>query len=49
MACPAEEAAQSWWADVLLWGRGHRDKVARICLWARELKKDVPEAYCRPE
>lgn len=28
------------------WGRSHRDKVARICGWARDLKMPLPDGYC---
>lgn len=44
--CPAEEAERRWWGDLLIWGREHYGRVARICLWAYELEQDVPAGYC---
>ncbi len=41
-----EAAERAWWNEMLLWGRGHRDKVARICRWARDLGLEVPAGYC---
>ena len=43
--CPAEQAEREWWTQALAWGRAHRDRVSRVCMWARELKKTVPEGY----
>lgn len=39
-------AEDLWWNDVLLWGRDNRDKVARICKWAKDLGNDVPAGWC---
>lgn len=44
--CPAETAEREWWRDLLLWGRTHRDRVARVCVWGRALKQDVPAGWC---
>lgn len=44
--CPAAEAERKWWNEMLIWGRTHRDRVARICGWGRLLEKDVPEGWC---
>ena len=41
---PAAEA--KWWDDVLLWGRDHKNKVARVCKWAKDLGNDVPAGWC---
>ena len=41
--CPAEEAEKAWWNDMLIWGRVHRDKVARICKWAVDLGYKAPD------
>lgn len=41
-----EAAERAWWNEVLLWGRGERAKVARICNWARDLGFDAPTGYC---
>lgn len=41
---PAAEAL--WWNEVLLWGRDNRDKVARVCTWAKDLKYEVPADWC---
>lgn len=41
-----EAAERAWWNDVLLWGRDHQGKVARICTWARDLGLEVPAGYC---
>ena len=41
---PAAET--KWWNDVLLWGRDNRDKVARVCKWAKDLGNDVPAGWC---
>lgn len=39
-------AEDAWWNSVLLWGREHHDRVARICTWARDLKMKMPDGYC---
>ena len=44
--CPAEQAERQWWNAMVDWGRSHRDKVARICGWARDLKMPLPDGYC---
>lgn len=40
------KAEEEWWTATLLWGRAHRDRVQRICRWARELKAELPAGYC---
>lgn len=44
--CPAEEAERAWWNQEILWGRGHHDRVKRICQWAVDLKAPIPKGYC---
>lgn len=41
-----EDAERKWWNDVLLWGRTHQARVARVCKWARDLKLELPVGYC---
>ncbi|MDO7843472.1 hypothetical protein [Sphingomonas immobilis] len=40
------EAERAWWSEVLIWGRMHHDRVARICAWARDLKMPVEPGQC---
>lgn len=39
-------AEDAWWNDVLLWGRDHRDKLARVCKWSADLGYEVPAGWC---
>ena len=43
-------AEDAWWNDVLIWGRGERAKVKRICDWAdtlgRKHNSPLPEGWC---
>lgn len=39
-------AEKAWWNSVLLWGRNHHDKVARVCKWAVDLGYKLPAGYC---
>ena len=41
-----EQAEREWWNQTLVWGRTHRDRVARVCAWARDLGHKLPEGYC---
>lgn len=41
-----EQAERAWWNEVLLWGRGERARVVRICQWARDLGMQLPADYC---
>ncbi|MDO7841061.1 hypothetical protein [Sphingomonas immobilis] len=40
------DAERAWWTEVLIWGRMHHDRVARICAWARELKNPTAPGQC---
>jgi hypothetical protein len=41
-----EAAERQWWNDVLVWGRAHHDRLARVCAWAADLGYDLPKGYC---
>ena len=41
-----EAAERAWWNDALLWGRTHRDRLSRVCNWARDLGMELPRGYC---
>ena len=48
---PGEEGARAeedWNKQVLIWGRGHRDRVQRICRRSQRLGLALPEGYCEP-
>jgi hypothetical protein len=31
---------------MIIWGRTHHDRLARVCAWHRDLKLKVPDGYC---
>lgn len=41
-----EAAERAWWNDVLVWGRAHHDRLARVCNWAHDLGMKLPDGYC---
>jgi len=41
-----EQAERAWWNDVLVWGREHHDRLARVCTWAKDLGLELPADYC---
>lgn len=43
-----EAAEAAWWNEVLLWGREHHDRLARVCNWANDLGMKLPKGYCNP-
>lgn len=47
--CPAQEAEDLWWSEVLAWARTGWGNTARTCIWARDLGKPIPEEWCKPE
>ena len=43
----SDPAAEEAWAnDVLMWGRTHHDRLARVCGYFRDLKMPLPPGHC---
>ena len=41
-----EQAEDAWTNAMIIWGRTHHDRLARVCAWHRDLKLKVPDGYC---
>lgn len=40
------KAEEAWFNAVLLWGRTHHDRLARVCGYFRDLKMPIPAEHC---
>ena len=40
------KAEEAWNNAILLWGRTHHDRLARVCGYFRDLKVALPTGHC---